>query len=257
MISSQDNKQVKRIIRLTRKSSQRREEQAFVVEGVRVFSDVPDSDVINVFVSESFKPDKDLAARLEKLGAETVRDDVFAKMSDTVNSQGLLALVKMHEPDVDSLIRPDGTYVVLESIQDPGNLGTIIRSAEGAGVTAVIMSRDTADIYNPKVVRSTMGSIFRLPYYIADDLSEVKRRLSDSGVTLYSAVLGDKSISYDKVRFAGGSAVMIGNEGNGLSDEAVSLSDASIHIPMAGPTESLNAAMACGIILFEAARQRR
>ena len=255
MISSQDNKQVKRIIKLTRKSSQRREEQAFVVEGVRVFSDVPDSDVINVFVSDSFKPDKELAKRLERLGAETVRDDVFAKMSDTVNSQGLIAIVKMHEPDAYSLIKPDGTYVVLESIQDPGNLGTIIRSAEGAGVTAVIMSRDTADIYNPKVVRSTMGAIFRQPFFYTDDLSKTVDKLRNKGIKCFAAHLkGEKSFWEEDL--TGGCAFLIGNEGNGLSDEITAHADKLIRIPMEGALESLNAAVSTALLSYEAKRQR-
>lgn len=143
--------------------------------------------------------------------------------------------------------------LVLDTVQDPGNLGTMLRTGEGAGISGVLMNRTTADIFSPKVIRSTMGSIYRVPFVIAEDLPGDIRQLKQRGISFYAAHLkGQKS--YDAVDYSGGSGFMIGNEGNGLSDEIAKLADLYIRIPMAGQVESLNAAMAAGLLMYEAAR---
>ena len=224
---------------------------------------------------------------------EVLSDDLFAKVSDTRTPQGILALVRMPSYEFSDLLGCHGrmitavsTYtstsesasacseedtilvheagkrqeqpliLVLEDIQDPGNLGTILRTAEGAGVTGVVMSRGTADVFNPKVVRSTMGSIYRVPFLIADDLADVIRRLKSEGVKLYAAHLKG-SENYDVFGYCEASGFMIGNEANGLSDEIASLADAYVRIPMCGQVESLNAAVSAALLSYEAARQRR
>ena len=146
-------------------------------------------------------------------------------------------------------------FVILEDIQDPGNLGTILRTGEGAGVSAVIMSRGCVDIYNPKTIRSTMGSIYRVPFMYTDDLPGTIDRIKAAGVSVYAAHLkGEKyydEISYDKAAF------LIGNEGNGLKEETANLADTYIKIPMEGRVESLNAAIATSVLMYEHSRQRR
>ena len=181
-----------------------------------------------------------------------VADNVFKKLSDTVTPQGVLAVVRMSNFTLEEVLndrdKENSCIVVLDKIQDPGNLGTIIRTGEGAGITAVVMSRDTVDLYNPKVIRSTMGSIFRVPCVIVDDLKEVVSEMKASGVTTYAAHLEGKNIS--SVELADDRAFLIGNEANGLSDEIAALADEKIKIPMEGEVESLNAAVATAILIY-------
>ena len=132
----------------------------------------------------------------------------------------------------------------------------MFRTGEGAGISGVILNRTTVDLFNPKTIRSTMGSIYRVPFYIADNFAETIRDMKQKGIRTYAAHLEGKK-SYDGFDYRGSSAFLIGNEGNGLSDEIASLADTYIRIPMAGQVESLNAAMASGILMYEAARQRR
>ena len=146
--------------------------------------------------------------------------------------------------------------MILEHLQDPGNLGTIIRAGEGAGVTGIIMDSSTADIYNPKVIRSTMGSVLRVPFTYVDNLGETLLKLKEKNIRLFAAHLKGKQ-SYDKENFCESTGFLIGNEANGLSDETANLADTYIRIPMAGQVESLNAAVAASVLMFEAARQRR
>ncbi len=146
--------------------------------------------------------------------------------------------------------------MVLDHLQDPGNVGTILRAGEAAGVTGVILSAGCADIYNPKVIRSTMGSIYRMPFVYVEDLPEVLEELKRRGIHCYAAYLEGKN-SYDRESYVKGSAFLIGNEGNGLSEEVAACADIRIRIPMLGQVESLNAAAAATVLMFEAARQRR
>ena len=144
----------------------------------------------------------------------------------------------------------------MEDLQDPGNLGTILRAAEGAGVDGVIMTKDTVDILNPKVIRATMGSIYRMPFYQTTDLKDTIYTLKNKGIQVYAAHLED-SVCYDEADYRVGTAFLIGNEGNGLKRETADAATRYIKIPMLGQVESLNAAMATSILMYEAARQRR
>ena len=255
MIVSCDNKQVKRIAKLLKSAKYRREERAFVTEGIRAFSEVPDDLVESVFVSESLSTDSGMKKRLASLNAEVLKDDVFQKVSDTVTAQGVLAVVKMKDHDLDSLIKEDGLYLVLETIQDPGNLGTIIRTAEGAGVDAVIMSKDTVDIYSPKVVRATMGALYREPFVYVDDMGALVKKLHSKGIKCYAAHLKGERTFWEE-DFIKGTAFFIGNEGNGLSNELTGMADKLIKIPMEGQLESLNAGVSASLLGYEAKRQR-
>lgn len=148
-------------------------------------------------------------------------------------------------------------FMILEDLQDPGNLGTILRTGEGAGVTGVIMSRTSVDVFNPKVIRSTMGSVYRMPIiYVNSIEDEVLPLLKEKGITTYAAHLEGRN-DYDKECYTKGTAFLIGNEGNGLSEHLTERADTLIKIPMQGKVESLNAAMASGILMYEAYRQRR
>ena len=150
---------------------------------------------------------------------------------------------------------PDACLLLLEDIRDPGNLGTMMRTAEGAGITGIIFNSSTVDIYNPKVIRSTMGSIYRVPFYQAEDFYETLQEIKRHEITIFAAHL--HGIPYDtEGSFRKKCAFLIGNEANGLSDKSSEMADMRIRIPMAGKVESLNAAVAAAILMYEASRQR-
>ena len=156
-------------------------------------------------------------------------------------------MVRQSTYDISDLMDGD-LYLMLETIQDPGNLGTMIRTAEAAGVRAVIMNKGCADIYSPKVVRSTMGSIFRVPFVYEEELSLPAELMKRKGITIYAAALGGENAS--EIEMTDRRAFMIGNEGAGLSEEALGLADRKVCIPMAGRVESLNAAVSAAILLY-------
>lgn len=255
MITSNDNKKIKHVISLLSKSRERQKDDAYVIEGPRMFSEVRAEDILEVYVSESYKG---TCERLREIPYETVSDSVFKSMSDTLAPQGILCVAKRQHYDIDKIIRnnPKGLFVLLENVQDPGNLGTIMRTSEGAGVDLVIMSKDTVDLYNPKVVRSTMGSIFRQPFAVVDDIGDVVLRLRNAGITCYAAHL-EGSVDYATCDYKKGTCFFIGNEGNGLTDETTKMADRHIRIPMGGKLESLNAAVSAAVLVYEANRQRR
>ena len=145
---------------------------------------------------------------------------------------------------------------MLEDLQDPGNAGTIIRTGEGAGVSGVFLTKTCVDITNPKVIRATMGSVYRIPFFYVEDVVSLKQKLQGRGIRFFAAHLQGKN-AYDRESYKDGTAFLIGNEGKGLTDQAADAADCLIRIPMCGQVESLNAAMAAGILMYEAARQRR
>lgn len=224
-----------------------------------MFAELPKDRIHVVYATEKFLADKSHKAMMAGIKkVEVVSDDVLKAMSDTQTPQGILALVKQYEYQVEDILHMPGQahLMILETIQDPGNLGTILRAGEGAGVTGVIMNSTTADIYNPKVIRSTMGSIYRVPFVYVDDLRATLKLLKKQNIHLYAAHLAGKN-SYDEEDYKGATGFLIGNEANGLEDETAGLADTLIRIPMLGKVESLNAAVASSILMFEAARQRR
>ena len=184
-----------------------------------------------------------------------VSDKVMKNMSDTITPQGVLAIVAQKTYEVDTTKE---AFLLLEDIQDPGNLGTLFRTAEAAGIDEIIMSRDCVDIYNPKTIRSTMGTIYRMPHFRCKDRNEwqeVMTRLINNGITLYGGALS-KSVSYDKVDYTKRIGIVIGNEGSGISSKVKKNCDFLVKIPMKGKVTSLNASVSTGIIIYEALKQR-
>lgn len=258
MITSSANAKVKNVMNLVKKAKARKLSGLFVAEGLRIFREIPRDMIDSLFVSESFLKEESRKKLVEGLSFEVVSDDVFVAMSDTQTPQGVLALVRQFSYKMEDLQTKDSPafLMILESIQDPGNLGTIIRAGEGAGITGVIMDDATADIYNPKVIRSTMGSVCRVPFVYTSDLKGTLKNLKAQGVRLYAAHLEGRN-NYEKEDYTVDTGFLIGNEGNGLTEETSALADALVKIPMMGKVESLNAAVAASILMFEAARQRR
>ena len=265
MLTSPANDKVKRIINLEKKAKARREEGLFVSEGLRMVLETPRELLRELYISEGFFRNVEHVAALEdylyngapislQLDAElpdgsrldhilltVTSDDVMKKMADTEHPQGLLAVSEIPSYRMEDL------------------LGTMFRTAEGAGVQGFILSPGCADPMQPKVVRSTMGSIFRLPFLRLTeeaDWTATLQELQKRGIHLYAAWL-EGSVSYDEPDYREASAFLIGNEGNGLKKETAEIADQKIRIPMGGQLESLNAAMSAGILMYEAGRQRR
>ena len=264
------NAKIKEIHKLNEKSKARREAGLFVTEGPKMFMEAPLEWVEEVYVTQEFldRVDRETSALTgpddrslkisEMIGwmeTEVVTEDQMSKISDTQTPQGILCILRQPGYAMDDILAHKGRkdddrklIMVLEDIQDPGNLGTIFRTAEGAGASGIILSEGCVDIYNPKTVRATMGSIYRMPFIYTDDLKGVTDKLKDNGVTVYAAHLkGERS--YDDIEY-GDSAFLIGNEGNGLKDETAALADTYIRIPMEGELESLNASVAASILMY-------
>ena len=254
MITSLSNPLVKRVSLLNKKASLRKEEGLFVVEGRRFAEEIPPELLEQAFVTEAFADTAEGAALAQRLKAETVSEAVMEKMSDTRTPQGVLALVRMGETPPEEW--GTGPLLLLERVQDPGNLGTIFRTAEAAGAGGIILDEETADPYGPKVLRSTMGGIFRVPFRTVPHIGEEVKRLKEEGVRVYAAHLqGQKE--FDRVSYPARCAFLLGNEGSGLTEETGALADEWIRIPMEGRAESLNVAVAGALLLYEAYKQRR
>lgn len=261
MITSTSNAKIKRIVQLRKKKKARDAEGVFLVEGIRMFREIPEKLLQEIYISESCeeKEGKEIRRRASACGIrpELVSDGVFSHLSDTQTPQGILCVVRQLSYSLEEVAdAPCPHMLVLDRLQDPGNVGTILRTAEGAGVTGILLDGECADIYNPKTIRSTMGSVFRMPFYYIQDLEEGIRYLKKRGICTYAAHLEGKR-AYDEEDYRKPCAFFIGNEGNGLRPEIADLADTYIRIPMAGEVESLNAAIASAVLMFEAGRQRR
>jgi TrmH family RNA methyltransferase len=266
MITSVNNDRVRKVVSYLEKSKARREDDVFVIEGMKMLREAPVLQVREVYVTARFldKASEDDKEILWRYGAEEVSEDVMKKMAATQTPQGVLAVVAQYHYTEEEVLEgynkdDEGAkplILILENIQDPGNLGTMLRSGEGAGVTGMILSKGSADIYNPKVIRSTMGSIFRMPFIYVENLPEMIKKLSQNGISTYAAHLKGKK-NYDEFDYTKPTAFLIGNEGNGLTKETADAASEYILIPMKGAVESMNAATSSAILTFEASRQRR
>jgi TrmH family RNA methyltransferase len=273
MISSTANAQIKYLVKLQEKNAVRKKEQVYVCEGQKMFLEVLQyarKDIVKAYFSESFYREYqtkngfpnlgNFEEILSKIPFEVVADAVFREISQTVTPQGVLAVVRQPEYSLEMLMGGvDGQssrLLLLEDLRDPGNLGTILRTAEGAGMTGVILSRESVDMFNPKVIRSTMGAIYRVPFIYVQDFIALLDQLKVCGFTVYAAHLAG-AVEYDIPRYPARTAMIIGNEANGLSETAAQRADARIRIPMAGKVESLNAAVAAAILMYEIKRQER
>lgn len=257
MITSTGNQRVKELLQLQKKSKARNQAGVFLAEGSRMVLETPKKRLKKLYVSESYfrKHEKDLKGM--GVEPEVLSDTVFAYVSDTKTPQGILAVVRQMDYQLDEMLKKENPHIlILDNLQDPGNMGTIFRTAEAAGVTGILMSKDCVDIYNPKTIRSTMGAIYRMPFLYLEDVMEGISAVKKHGVQVYAAHLDGKN-AYDQENYQKGTAFLIGNEGNGLRPEVAACADTWVRIPMAGQVESLNAAIAATVLMFEVSRQRR
>ena len=284
------NAKIKEIQKLTEKSKARREAGLFVIEGPRMFIETPLEWIEEIYVTQRFLDNADsgllgmaegssvegdsTAGSVENshsdhstsirasemitwMNHEVVTEEQMKKLTDTVTPQGILCIVRQPSSTVEDIINHPGhrLLMILEDIQDPGNLGTIFRTAEGAGASGIIMTKGCADLFNPKVVRSTMGSIYRVPFFVTDDIEQTISLVKNAQIEVFAAHLKGEHF-YDEIEYKD-AAFLIGNEGRGLKDSTASLADTYIKIPMSGELESLNASMAAGILMYEHNRQIR
>ncbi len=246
------HKKVKRLFK--KKERERRRE--FIIEGIRAVREFLEQGgkIKAAFYSQTLLDTpagmnliRDLKKR--KLPVRLTGKKEFKEISGTITPQGLLAVAEKPEYKLQALLKREGVVLVLDRIQDPGNLGTIIRTAEASGAAGVILSSGSADPYNPKVVRASAGAVTCLPVLRNQPIREIIKRLKKRGFRVYAATPGEGK-PYDRVRFASLTALLLGNEAKGIDRSILSLSDEKVSIPLYGKTESINVSVAAGILLY-------
>jgi rRNA methylases len=260
MITSESNGKIKEIVKLQKSARERRKRKCFLAEGVKMVREAFGCGKLqSIYLSERFweSQGEDWRDITGRVAWEVVSETVFHKIADTVTPQGVLGVAEMPEYRMEELMEDSRhAYILLDDIRDPGNLGTILRTAEGAGMSGVVMSRGTVDVFNPKVVRATMGAIFRVPFCYEEDLAECIGKMKSAEIPVYGTMMVGNGL-YDEPDYSGRVGVVIGNEANGISGKVAEALTGGIRIPMEGRLESLNASVAAAVLMYEIARQRR
>lgn len=238
IITAKDNKKIKEARKLLTKKKYRK--NSYLIEGFHLLEEAVNSgaEILQIFVEES---KYEAVANLDKV--LVVNTEVLKSLSDAGTPQGVVAEVAHQTQEVQL---DCGKLLVLENVQDPGNVGTMIRTADAAGFSAVLCLGDTADIYAPKVMRSMQGSNFHIPVIRIDNLEILQK----AKIPLYVTTLSAESISHKNLKAEESFALVMGNEGSGVSRTAVKAADKLVHIEMPGQAESLNVAVAAGILMF-------
>ena len=259
-ITSIKNPLIKEIKSLYRKK-ERMKSKTFIIEGIKIIEEAIDHSysIKNIIYTDKLMNTKGGLEFFETIKDREelifVPDNIFREISDTENPQGVLAIARFRFEDLDKLKEKENpSLIFLDRLQDPGNMGTIIRTADAFNMDGIIITDGSVDPYNPKVVRATMGSIFRLPIYYIEDSIQGLSYLKENGLRIFSTSLEGSLPIYD-IDYNKGFILVIGNESTGVSDEIYSLSDELIRIPMPGRAESLNAGVAASIIMYESMKQ--
>ena len=255
-IQSKDNKTIKHIISL----QQRKYRQKFgeyTVEGIRAVTDIGKKDFLrSILIRESKR--SELEPLVQKgftvSSVYVVQDPIFDKIEHSVNGQGILGIAKKCVNDLHSLIVEDGLYVALDGVQDPGNLGTIIRTAVAAGAKGIFLLKGTVDPYNEKCVRSTMSALCNIPIFEDVTLSEFYDFIKDNTIKTYVTSL-ENAKPYHTISYAKRTMIILGNEGNGVSREIIEMCHQAITIPMYGDIESLNVSIAAALCMYKVREQ--
>ncbi len=252
MIISASNDFVKHIKKLQTKKSYRKQNGLFVVEGLRLVKDGI-KNVETVVVSENF--DLSLISELNEKEVVTVSDKIFKEISDTVNPQGIMGIAKMNFCTETELMDENPFIIFCDAVADPGNMGTIIRTADAVGASGVVLGENCVDLYNPKTVRSTMSSLFNVKIFETENSIQTLTDFKNKGIKIAgTSPAAEKSIY--NADFTGAVAAVIGNEANGICSEILALCDEKLKIPMLGVAESLNASVAAAVTMYEVLRQR-
>lgn len=255
VITSKDNEIVKHIRKLREKKA-RDESCEFIIEGAKMIEEAvrENAKIKMIIVCEELNQNllpKEILYKIAKEKIVYVNDKIFKLLTDVTTPQGILAIVEKNKNKEIDFSRE--LFLILDNIQDPGNMGTILRTADSVALTQIIVPKGNADPYNPKVVRSTMGAIFRVNVIEVEDLVKKIKEMKKHKIQILATDLATDYSIYD-VNYRK-SAIIIGNEGNGVSKEVLEIADKRIKIPMIGKTESLNAAVATGIILYNAIKK--
>ena len=256
MITAKDNDLIKHAVKLTASVKYRRETGSFIAEGVRLCRDAADSGSVIEFFLYTEQAARKYAADFDKISRVaqkniSVSESVFNKISDRKAPQGVMCIVKaLDKQSVSFKINKRGRYAALENIQDPSNMGTILRTAEALGTDGVILSADCCDVYSPKTVRGSMGAVFRVPMIITESFTEYMAQLTRNGFHTYAST-PHKADDLHCVDFSQGGIMLIGNEGNGLKQQTIDACFKKVKIPMKGRAESLNAAAAAAILMYK------
>ncbi len=254
-ITSKDNSLVKHINKLNKSSKYRKENAEFTAEGVRLCLDAYNSDAkISSLVVREDIIDKynDIIEKLSAVSEKSyiVSEKIFKDISETKSPQGILCVIKaLDKTPLFGKISIGGKFVALDNIQDPSNLGTILRTAEAVGIDGIVLSDDCCDIYSPKVVRGSMGAVFRIPFTVESSIKDFISAHKD--ITSYASVVSGDAEKITDVKFSDNSLLVIGNEGNGVKASTIEACDKKITIPMNGRAESLNASAAAAILIWE------
>lgn len=260
-ITSDSNKQIKKLKQLSKKKF-RQKYSSFIVEGIRIVEQMLErKDLLEgVYISDSIV-DNIRVQEISRICDEhnikvySVDDKVFKTIAETDNTQGILAEVSMPTHSLKDLFVKDVlNLVIIDKVQDPGNMGTIIRTADAAGFDAILVIKGSVDIYNDKTLRSTMGSIITMPIIFIEDVVHMTEQLKANGVKLIATSLDTDKYHFD-VSYGKKNAVIVGNEGNGVDQDLLDISDIRVKIPMIGSAESLNVAVASGIIIYEIVKE--
>ncbi len=256
-ISSKQNNLVKKTGSLYKKKY-RDKEDLFVIEGLRSVNLVYENkleDIEYVLVTEEYVEKCNYNLDIDKFFV--CSEDVFKSMTDAVNAQGILAVCKKPKRNVEDLLNKENVFIlVCENLQDPGNAGTLIRTADSVGADGIVFTQGSVDIYNPKVVRSTVGSILNVNIYENIEIEKFIKDLNKSNITCYGTSL-DTTEFHDEVKYNENLAVFLGNEANGLLQSTQDMLDIKVKIPMCGKAESLNVGVAGSVVCYEILRQKR
>ncbi len=256
MITSDKNKIIKDIVKLKQKK-EREKANKFYIEGERIINEIPSNIHIEMYIfSEKFyneMSDKDKYTNIKNI---IVSNDVFKKISDTINPQGIMAICNIPKNSLkDVNINNNSFFIILDRICDPGNMGTIIRTAEALGVDAIFLSKGCVDLYNDKVIRATMGSIFHTNIIENCDLDILIDNLKENNVNIVCTYLEGGKPPYS-INFKNATAILIGNEANGVLEKYKNKANELVKIPMIGKVESMNASISSAIIFYEVLSQR-
>ncbi len=258
VITSKDNEIIKHIRKL-REKKYRDEENEFIIEGIKLIEEaiLENATIKKIIICDDCNIEENdiynnLKYEIAKLDCIYVSEKVFSYITDVKTPQGIMAIIeKKKEEEINF---SEDLILVLNNIQDPGNMGTILRTADSLNLKQIIISKDSCDIYSPKVVRSTMGAIFRINIIESSDLVKTVKEMKKHKISIVSTSLDTNKSMYD-ISYKK-SAIIIGNEANGVQKELQDLSDNKIIIPMIGKTESLNASVATAVVLYEAMRDK-
>lgn len=262
LITSRKNEIIKHAARLSSSAEYRREQGLFLAEGARLCSDAAKSGVavrVLFYTAQAREKYGDYldVIRVTAEQVYEVEPHVAALLTETKTPQGIFCICEMQAcaQGLDHM-ELNRHYLALENIQDPANLGAVLRTAEALGIGGVVLAGSCCDVYSPKVLRASMGAVFRLPFFVANDMAAAAKQMNEQGFVTLAAVPDDRAQKITELCFQRPTVIAVGNEGSGLTKEAIAACSQSVTIPMSGRAESLNASASAAILMWEMMREK-